>query len=44
MDTPTNAASQGIHYLAIMGEQLWRLINGNVLQVREAEYPFVEAS
>ena len=33
MNTPTDAASQGIHYSAIMGKQLWRLINRNILQV-----------
>ena len=43
MDSPSDAASQGIHFLAVMGEQLWRLISGNTLQVREREYPFVEA-
>ena len=39
MDTPTDAASRGIHYLAVMGEQLWRLISGNTLQVREMKHP-----
>ena len=33
MNTPTDAASQGIHYSTIMGKQLWRLINRNILQV-----------
>ena len=40
MDSPSDAASRGIQYLAIMGEQLWRLMSGNTLQVRELEYPF----
>ena len=40
MDSPSDAASQGIQYLAIMGEQLWRLISGNSLQVWETKYPF----
>ena len=40
MDSPSDAASRGIHYLAVMGEQLWRLISGNTLQVRELKYPF----
>ena len=33
MDAPSDATTQGIHYSAVMGEQLWRLINRNVLQV-----------
>ena len=41
MDSPSNAASRGIQYSAIMGEQLWRLISGNTLQVRELKYLFV---
>ena len=41
MDSPSNAASRGIQYSAIMGEQLWRLISGNTLQVREPKYLFV---
>ena len=44
MDTPTDTASQGIRYSAIMGKQLWSLVNENVLQVREMKYPFGEAS
>ena len=40
MDSPSDAASQGIHYSAVMGEQLWRLISGNILQVGEPKYPF----
>ena len=44
MDSPSNAGSQGIQYSAIMGEQLWRLISGNTLQVREPKYPLVETS
>ena len=40
MDSPSNAASQGIQYSAVMGEQLWRLISGNSLQVGEPKYPF----
>ena len=40
MDSPSNAASQGIQYSAIMGKQLWRLISGNTLQVGEPKYPF----
>ena len=40
MDSPSDAASRGIQYLAIMGEQLWRLISGNTLQVGEPKYPF----
>ena len=40
MDSPSDATSQGIHYLAVMGEQLWRLISRNTLQVRETKYPF----
>ena len=42
MNSPSNAASQGIHYLTIMGEQLWRLISGNTLQVSKTNYPFVD--
>ena len=38
MDSPSNAASRGIHYSAVMGEQLWRLISGNTLQVGEPKY------
>ena len=41
MDSPADAASRGIHYSAVMGEQLWRLISGNSLQVGEPKYPFV---
>ena len=33
MDSPSDGASRGIHYSAVMGEQLWRLISGNTLQV-----------
>ena len=40
MDSPSDAASRGIHYSAVMGEQLWRLISGNTLQVGELKYPF----
>ena len=40
MDSPSDAASRGIQYSAVMGEQLWRLIGGNTLQVRESKYPF----
>ena len=40
MDSPSDATSQGIQYLAIMGEQLWRLISGNTLQVGELKYSF----
>ena len=40
MDSPSNAALRDIQYLAVMGEQLWRLISGNTLQVREPEYLF----
>ena len=40
MDSPSDAASWGIQYSAVMGEQLWRLISGNTLQVRESKYPF----
>ena len=40
MDSPSNAASRGIHYSAVMGEQLWRLISGNTLQVGEPKYLF----
>ena len=40
MDSPSDAASRGIHYLAVMGEQLWRLISGNTLQVGEPKYLF----
>ena len=39
MDSPSDAASRGIQYLAIMGKQLWRLISGNTLQVGEPKYP-----
>ena len=42
MDSPSNAASRGIQYSAVMGEQLWRLISGNTLQVGELKYPFDE--
>ena len=31
MDSPSDAASQGVHYLSVMGKQLWRLISGNTL-------------
>ena len=41
MDSPSDAAFQGIQYLAVMGKQLWRLISGNTLQVGELKYPFV---
>ena len=44
MDSPSDAASWGIQYSAIMGEQLWRLISGNTLQVRELKYLLVETS
>ena len=40
MDSPSDAGSRGIQYLAVMGEQLWRLTSGNTLQVREPKYPF----
>ena len=40
MDSPSDAASRGIHYLAVMGEQLWRLVSGNTLEVREPKYSF----
>ena len=40
MDSPSDAASRGIQYSAVMGEQLWRLISGNTLQVGEPKYPF----
>ena len=40
MDSPSDAASRGIHYSAVMGKQLWRLISGNTLQVGEPKYPF----
>ena len=40
MDSPSDAASQGIHYSSVMGEHLWRLISGNTLQVGEPKYPF----
>ena len=40
MDPPSDAASRGIHYSAVMGEQLWRLISRNTLQVGEPKYPF----
>ena len=40
MDSPSDATSRGIQYLAIMGKQLWRLISGNTLQVGELKYPF----
>ena len=38
MDSPSNVASRGIYYLAVMGKQLWRLISGNSLQVGEPKY------
>ena len=44
MDSPSNAASRGIQYSAVMGEQLWRLISGNYLQVGEPKYPVEESS
>ena len=40
MDSPSDVASWGIQYSAMMGEQLWRLISGNTLQVGEQKYPF----
>ena len=40
MDSPSDVASRGIQYSAVMGEQLWRLISGNSLQVREPKYLF----
>ena len=40
MDSPSDATSWGIHYSAVMGEQLWRLISRNTLQVGEPKYPF----
>ena len=33
MDASTDVATWAICYSAVMGEQLWRVINGNVLQV-----------
>ena len=44
MDSPSDAASRGIQYSAVMGKQLWRLISGNTLQVGELKYPFDETS
>ena len=44
MDSPNNAASRGIYYLAVMGERLWRLISRNTLQVGEPKYLFDETS
>ena len=44
MDSPSDAASQGIQYSAVIGEQLWRLISGNYLQVGEPKYPVEETS
>ena len=40
MDSPSDAASRGIQYSAVMGKQLWRLISGNTLQVGELKYSF----
>ena len=40
MDSPSDATSRGIQYSAVMGEQLWRLISRNTLQVGEPKYPF----
>ena len=37
MDSPSDATSRGIHYSAVMGKQLWRLISGNTLQVGECQ-------
>ena len=40
MHSPSDATSRGIHYSSVMGEQLWRLISRNTLQVGEPKYPF----
>ena len=40
MDSPSDATSWGIQYSIVMGEQLWRLVSGNSLQVRQSKYPF----
>ena len=40
MDSPSDVASRGIQYSAVMGKHLWRLISGNTLQVRELKYLF----
>ena len=42
MDSPSDAASRGIHYSSVMGEHIWRLISGNTLQVGEPKYPFFD--
>ena len=31
MNSPSDAASRGIQYSTVMGEQLWQLISGNTL-------------
>ena len=33
IDRPRDGATQAMRYSAVMGEQLWRLIDGNIAQV-----------
>ena len=37
MDRPRDSATRVMRYSAAMGEQLWRLINGNITQVEGLE-------
>ena len=43
MDGPRDGATRVMRYSTVMGEQLWRLINGNIAQVGGLEaYSFDE--
>ena len=43
MDKPRDGTTRVMRYSAVMGEQLWRLINGNITQVGGLEaYSFDE--
>ena len=43
MDRPRNGATRAMRYSAVMGEWLWRLIDGNIAQVKGLEaYSFDE--
>ena len=37
MDRPRDGATRAMRYSAAMGERLWRLIDGNIMQVGESE-------
>ena len=43
MDGPNDSATRAMRYSTVMGERLWRLINGNITQVGGLEdYSFDE--